>query len=95
MGSYKWGYKSPNLGYITIVTLLITPLITTHEPPSVRPVKESTTPPTCGEMKSITYHLLSNRRTYSSNHLRREGKFRGRHLAPVVSTVDDINPALP
>ena len=30
MGSYKWGYKSP----ITIVILLITLLITTHEPPS-------------------------------------------------------------
>ena len=27
MGSYKWGYKSPNW-VITIVTLLITPLIT-------------------------------------------------------------------
>ena len=34
MGSYKWGYKSPNMGYKYIVTLLITPLITTHEPPS-------------------------------------------------------------
>ena len=35
MGSYKWGYKSPNKGYnITIVTLIITPRITTHEPPS-------------------------------------------------------------
>ena len=33
MASYKWGYKSPNI-FITIVTLLITPLITTHEPPS-------------------------------------------------------------
>ena len=28
MSSYKWGYKSPN---ISIVTLLMTPLITTHE----------------------------------------------------------------
>ena len=33
MGSYKWGYKSPKMG-ITIVTLLITPLITSYEPPS-------------------------------------------------------------
>ena len=32
MGSYKWGHKSPNLGYI--VTLIKTPLITTHEPAS-------------------------------------------------------------
>ena len=28
MGSYKWGYKSPNMGYF------VTPLITTHEPRS-------------------------------------------------------------
>ena len=28
MGSYKWGYKSPNM-VISIVTLLITLLITT------------------------------------------------------------------
>ena len=36
MDSYKWGYKSPNMGYNYgyPVTLLITPLITTHEPPS-------------------------------------------------------------
>ena len=33
MGSCKWGYKSPNMG--TIVTLLITPFITAHEPPSM------------------------------------------------------------
>ena len=30
MGSYKWGYK---LSVIIMATLLITPLITTHEPP--------------------------------------------------------------
>ena len=49
MGSYKQSYKSPNMGYnyslksrvispliwvINLVTLLITPLITTHGPPS-------------------------------------------------------------
>ena len=34
MGRYKWGYKSPS--DISIVTLLITPLIATHEPPSRR-----------------------------------------------------------
>ena len=36
MGSCKWGSKSPNnlIGVITLVTLLITPLITTHELPS-------------------------------------------------------------
>ena len=33
MGSYKW-VISPLIGVISIVTLLITPLITTHEPPS-------------------------------------------------------------
>ena len=33
MGSYKWGYKSPNVGY-NYSPLLITPLLTTHEPPS-------------------------------------------------------------
>ena len=33
MRSYKWGYKSPNLGY-NYSTLLITPLISTHEPPT-------------------------------------------------------------
>ena len=33
MGSYKWGYKSLTW-VISRVTLLITPLITTHEPPS-------------------------------------------------------------
>ena len=32
-GSYKWGYKFLTW-VISIVTLLITPLITTHEPPS-------------------------------------------------------------
>ena len=31
MGSYQYGYKSP-IWVITIVTLPITPLITTHEP---------------------------------------------------------------
>ena len=36
MGSCKWRYKSPSIGYtyITIVILLVTLLITTHEPPS-------------------------------------------------------------
>ena len=34
MGSYKWVYKSPNM-VIIIVTLLKTPLTTTHEPPSI------------------------------------------------------------
>ena len=44
MGSCKRGYTSPNMGYrcsyptyiwvISVVTLLITPFITTHEPPS-------------------------------------------------------------
>ena len=33
MGSYKWGYKSL-VWVISMVTLLRTPLITTHEPPS-------------------------------------------------------------
>ena len=33
MGSYKWRYKPP-IWVIIIATLLITPLITTHEPPS-------------------------------------------------------------
>ena len=33
MGSYKGGI-SPLIGVITIVTLLITPNLTTHEPPS-------------------------------------------------------------
>ena len=36
MGSYKWGHKSPNMGYnMYIVALPITLLITTHEPPSI------------------------------------------------------------
>ena len=34
MGSYKYGYKSPNMGYNYIATLLIAPLISAHEPPS-------------------------------------------------------------
>ena len=34
-GGYLWGYK-PLKWVITIVTLLKTPLITTHEPPSTR-----------------------------------------------------------
>ena len=36
MGSYKWCYMSPNMAckYSHIVTLLISPFITTHEPPS-------------------------------------------------------------
>ena len=33
MGSHKWGYKSL-IWVIRIVTLLVTLLITTHEPPS-------------------------------------------------------------
>ena len=39
MGSYKWSYKSyykSPIWDISIVTLLITPLITTHEPPSLQ-----------------------------------------------------------
>ena len=40
MGSYKWGYKSPSLGYKTIVTLLATPLITSHEPPEPQKIPE-------------------------------------------------------
>ena len=34
MGSYKLGEKSPTMGCKSIVTLLITLPITTHEPPS-------------------------------------------------------------
>ena len=34
MGSYNWGYKSPNMGYIYSYPTYITLLITTHEPPS-------------------------------------------------------------
>ena len=34
MGSFKWGSKSPNMVYISIVILLITLLTTTREPPS-------------------------------------------------------------
>ena len=34
MGSYKWGYKAPLRWVIILVTLLITPRITTHEPPA-------------------------------------------------------------
>ena len=34
MGSYKLGYKSPNR-VITTVILLITVLLTTHEPPLI------------------------------------------------------------
>ena len=41
MGSYKWGYMSPNMGF-----RLITLLLTTHEPPSrvnkPGPAKEGT-----------------------------------------------------
>ena len=34
-GSYKWGYKSsPLIWVISVVTLLLTPYVTTHEPPS-------------------------------------------------------------
>ena len=32
MGSYTWGYKL--IGVIIVVALLVTALITTHEPPS-------------------------------------------------------------
>ena len=35
---------SPLIGVITIVTLLITPLITTHEPPSTRGTRMGPTP---------------------------------------------------
>ena len=34
MGSYKCGYISPLIWFISVVTLLITLLTTTHEPPS-------------------------------------------------------------
>ena len=34
MGSYKWGYKSPNMAYNYSYPIVITPLIITHEPPS-------------------------------------------------------------
>ena len=33
----KWGYTSPIIWLIRIVTLLITPFMTTHEPPSKLP----------------------------------------------------------
>ena len=36
MGSYKWGY-SPLIGVVSIVTLLVTPLLTTHDSPSKGP----------------------------------------------------------
>ena len=39
MGSYKW-VISPLIWVITIVTLLITPNITTHEPPGRRHPKD-------------------------------------------------------
>ena len=34
MGSYKYGLQCPLIWVITMVTLLITPLIPTHVPPS-------------------------------------------------------------
>ena len=34
MGSYKWGYKSPNMSYIYSYPNHNPPPITTHEPPS-------------------------------------------------------------
>ena len=34
-GSYKQEYKSDNYGFITHIKVLMTPLITTHEPPSM------------------------------------------------------------
>ena len=37
MGSYKYGYKSPGIGYnpiVILLVLLITRVITSHEPPS-------------------------------------------------------------
>ena len=34
MGSYKWSYKSPNIGYNYSYPTYLTLLITTHEPPS-------------------------------------------------------------
>ena len=39
MGSYKWGSKSHNMGY-KLVTLLITLLITSHEPESKDPLSD-------------------------------------------------------
>ena len=44
MGSYKWGYKSPTMGYnysITIVTMLITPLKQSALRPAPEALKES------------------------------------------------------
>ena len=36
MGSYKWGYKSPKMGYnYSHPTYNRTYIITTHEPPSI------------------------------------------------------------
>ena len=35
MGSYKWGYKSPNMGYNRSYPTYNPAYITTHEPPSV------------------------------------------------------------
>ena len=34
MGSYKWGYKSPNMGYKYSYPTSNPILITTHEPPN-------------------------------------------------------------
>ena len=36
MASYKWGYKSPNMGY-NYTYLSCNPRITPHEPPSMDP----------------------------------------------------------
>ena len=35
MGSYKWGYISPLIGVILLAILLLTPLVTPREPPSI------------------------------------------------------------
>ena len=47
MGSDKWGYKSRTMGYKYIVTLLITLLITTHEPQSKLKTSFSGMPSSC------------------------------------------------
>ena len=55
MGSYKWGSKSPNRGYNHIVTLIITPLITTHEPPSM-----------ISRLRMLGYSCSSYQRSFSN-----------------------------
>ena len=45
MGSYKWVISDPLIWSATIVTLLITPLITIHEPPSISPKPDTSQAP--------------------------------------------------